>query len=46
MKLQEQISRIQSMMGLLVEDEENKPSTIILAGPQGVGKSTLSKALS
>jgi shikimate kinase len=46
MNLQEQISRIQSMMGLLVEDEENKPSTIILVGPQGVGKSTLSKALS
>ena len=47
MNLQEQISRIQSMMGLLIEDEqkvyENKP--IILIGSQGTGKSTTAKAL-
>jgi GTPase SAR1 family protein len=46
MNLQENIQRIKSMMGLLMENKENKPSTIILVGPQGVGKSTLSKALS
>ena len=47
MNLQEQISRIQSMMGLLIEDEqkvyENKP--IILIGSQGTGKSTTARAL-
>jgi ATP-dependent protease Clp ATPase subunit len=46
MNLQEEIKRIKSIMGLLMENKENKPSTIILVGPQGVGKSTLSKALS
>ena len=47
MNLQEQISRIQSMMGLIIEDEqktyESKP--IILIGPQGSGKSTTAKDL-
>jgi shikimate kinase len=47
MNLQEQISRIQSMMGLIIEDEqkvyESRP--IILIGPQGTGKSTTAKAL-
>ena len=47
MNLQENISRIKSMMGLLTEEEqksyENKP--IILIGPQGTGKSTTAKAL-
>ncbi len=47
MNLQEQISRIQSMMRLLIEDEqktyESKP--IILIGPQGTGKSTTARAL-
>ena len=47
MNLNEQIYRIQEMMGLLNEEKksyENKP--IILIGPQGTGKSTTSKALS
>ena len=46
MNLQEQIYRIQEMMGLLNEEKksyENKP--IILIGPQGTGKSTTSKTL-
>jgi len=47
MNLQEQISRMKSMMGLLIEDEqktyESKP--IILIGPQGTGKSTTARAL-
>ena len=46
MNLQEQLNRIQEMMGLLNEEKksyENKP--IILIGPQGTGKSTTSKAL-
>ncbi len=47
MNLQEQISRMKSMMGLLIEDEqkvyESKP--IILIGPQGSGKSTTAEAL-
>ena len=47
MKLQEQISRMKSMMGLLIEDEqkgyESKP--IILIGSQGTGKSTTARAL-
>ena len=47
MNLQEQISRMKSMMGLIIEDEqkvyESKP--IILIGPQGTGKSTTAKAL-
>ena len=48
MNLQENIQRIKSMMGLLVEEQqrsyESKP--IILIGPQGTGKSTTAKALS
>ena len=44
MNLQEQISRIQSMMGLVTENVDDAKS-IILFGPQGVGKSTLSKQL-
>ena len=47
MGLNEQISRMKSMMGLLIEDEqktyESKP--IILIGPQGTGKSTTARAL-
>ena len=47
MNLQENISRIKQMMGLLKEEEqksyENKP--IILIGPQGTGKSTTAKSL-
>ena len=47
MNLQEQIRRMKSMMGLLIEDEqkvyESKP--IILIGPQGTGKSTTARAL-
>jgi energy-coupling factor transporter ATP-binding protein EcfA2 len=45
MNLQEQIYRIKSMMGLLIEEEQKKYSTIIILGPQGVGKSTLTKLL-
>ena len=47
MKLQEQISRIQSMMGLLTEEKksyENKP--IVFIGTAGSGKSTTAEALS
>jgi len=46
MNLQEQISRIQSMMDVITEEKksyENKP--IILIGPQGTGKSTTARAL-
>ena len=47
MKLQEQISRMKSMMGLLIEEEEkiyeNKP--IVFVGTAGAGKSTTSIAL-
>ncbi|MEY4573517.1 MAG: hypothetical protein RLZ10_2807 [Bacteroidota bacterium] len=48
MNLQEQISRIQSMMGLIIENVEQKnyeSKPIILIGPQGTGKSTTAKAL-
>jgi len=46
MNLHEQITRIQSMMGLIVEDEqkiyESKP--IVFVGTAGAGKSTTAKA--
>lgn len=45
MNLQEQTNRIRQMMGLLSEQEQKKYSTIIIFGPQGVGKSTLTKPL-
>ena len=45
MNLQEQTNRIKQMMGLLSEEEQKKYSTIIIFGPQGVGKSTLTKPL-
>ena len=45
MNLQEQISRMKSMMGLLTEEEQGNYSTILIFGPQGVGKSTLTKPL-
>ena len=45
MNLQEEIKRIQSMMGLLTEEEQGNYSTILIFGPQGVGKSTLTKPL-
>ena len=32
-------------MGLLIEEEQKKYSTIIILGPQGVGKSTITKLL-
>ena len=44
MNLQENIQRIRQMMGLLSEEQTNY-STIIIIGPQGVGKSTLTKVL-
>ena len=45
MNLQENIQRIREMMGLLKEEEQTNYSTIIIIGPQGVGKSTLTTAL-
>jgi uridine kinase len=45
MNLQENIQRIKQMMGLLTEEERKKYSTIIILGPQGVGKSTITKLL-
>lgn len=45
MRLNEEISRMKEMMGLLTE-ESKKYSTILIFGPQGVGKSTLTKPLS
>ena len=44
MNLQEEINRIKSIMGLVTENVDGGKS-IILFGPQGVGKSTLSKQL-
>jgi len=44
MNLQENIQRIKEVMGLLNE-EQKKYSTIIILGPQGVGKSTLTNLL-
>ncbi|MFM7979156.1 MAG: hypothetical protein ACKPKO_07545, partial [Candidatus Fonsibacter sp.] len=41
MNLQEQTNRIKQMMGLLNEEEQKNYSTILIFGPQGVGKSTL-----
>jgi len=46
MNLQENISRIREVMGLLTEEEQKNYSTILIFGPQGVGKSTLTKPLS
>jgi len=46
MNLQENISRIREVMGLLNEEEQKNYSTILIFGPQGVGKSTLTKPLS
>ena len=45
MNLQENIQRIKEVMGLLIEEEQKKYSTIIILGPQGVGKSTLTNLL-
>jgi hypothetical protein len=45
MNLQENIQRIKEVMGLLTEEEQKKYSTIIILGPQGVGKSTITKLL-
>jgi len=45
MNLQEDIHRIKEVMGLLTEEEQKKYSTIIILGPQGVGKSTITKLL-
>jgi len=45
MNLQENIQRIKEVMGLLTEEEQKKYSTIIILGPQGVGKSTLTNLL-
>jgi ABC-type cobalamin/Fe3+-siderophores transport system ATPase subunit len=44
MNLQEEINRIKTIMGLVTENIDGGKS-IILFGPQGVGKSTLSKQL-
>jgi energy-coupling factor transporter ATP-binding protein EcfA2 len=45
MNLQENIQRIKEVMGLITEEEQKKYSTIIILGPQGVGKSTITKLL-
>jgi len=45
MNLHENIQRIKEVMGLLTEEEQKKYSTIIILGPQGVGKSTLTNLL-
>jgi hypothetical protein len=45
MNLQENIQRIKEVMGLLTEEKQKKYSTIIILGPQGVGKSTVTKLL-
>lgn len=45
MNLKENIQRIKEVMGLLIEEEQKKYSTIIILGPQGVGKSTLTNLL-
>jgi len=43
--INEEINRIKQIMGLLKE-EEKQYSTILIFGPQGVGKSTITKPLS
>lgn len=45
MNLQENINRIKEVMGLLLEEETKQYSTIIVLGPQGVGKSTITDIL-
>jgi len=45
MNLHENISRLKELMGLITEQEQKKYSTIIILGPQGVGKSTVTKLL-
>jgi broad-specificity NMP kinase len=45
MNLQENIKRVKEIMGLFTEEERKKYSTIIILGPQGVGKSTITKLL-
>lgn len=45
MNLQENINRIKEVMGLLLEEDTKQYSTIIVLGPQGVGKSTITNLL-
>ena len=45
MDLQENINRIKRVMGLLTEEQQRSHSTIIIIGPQGVGKSTITNIL-
>jgi hypothetical protein len=45
MNLQEQTNRIKQMMGLLFEESTKQYGTIIVFGPQGVGKSTITNLL-
>ena len=45
MNLQENIQRIKEVMGLLREEQQGSYSTIIIIGPQGVGKSTITNIL-
>jgi len=45
MNLQENILRIKQIMGLLTEEQQRSYSTIIIIGPQGVGKSTITNIL-
>lgn len=46
MNLQENISRVKELMGLILEEPQNEYGTIIVFGPQGVGKSTITDILS
>ena len=45
MNLHENISRVKELMGLLFEEPTKQYSTIIVFGPQGVGKSTITNLL-
>ena len=45
MNLNENIYRLKELMGLLKEEQQGSYSTIIIIGPQGVGKSTITNIL-
>jgi hypothetical protein len=45
MNLNENIYRLKELMGLLTEEQQGSYSTIIIIGPQGVGKSTITNIL-
>ena len=45
MNLHENISRVKELMGLIFEEPTKQYGTIIVLGPQGVGKSTITNLL-